>query len=216
MAALSAAVVVLTLAGCNRSVTDAERQDDRTGGSLAGHPLAPPGRHAETRPTPGERRALDAADAYDAARGHGMAGGPANGYRFRTLDADRSAANRPQPPGYPSQTGLEAPYGERVDTVPGAGYRFRPPDEARATRRYQPYSPPAHAWNAAPPGAYPEQQDRRGQIPADIPAGAPYRFRPLDEAQQSRRWSGNYWPMSLNPAQVAGPHNAARIAPDPT
>lgn len=216
IAALSAAAVVLTLAGCSQSVPDAERRDDRAGGR-AEHPVAPSLRQEKTRAAPGDGQALQAITPNEGGRGHGTGSGPASGYRFRPLDEDRSAAHRLHSRGHPAQAGVDAPYGEPVDTVPGAmGYRFRPPDEARPARRYQPYSRPAHAWNGTPPGAYPHQQDRSGQRPADIPAGAPYRFRPAEEAQPSRRWSGNYRPMSLGPAQVAGPHAAARIAPDPT
>jgi hypothetical protein len=103
-----------------------------------------------------------------------------------------SRYNAPEapPPGYQAYSNPDYP----TDPLQSNQYRFRPVEPSQKDEnRYQPtYSFPDRQGVY---GSIPGQQGsapRAQEYPLPGQADMNYRFRPLDQARQSRRWSGNY------------------------
>lgn len=150
-----------------------------------------------------------------------------NAYYFRPLDVDRRAPNHHSPYGPPPHNEPENPH-DRPDLVrqetrrPRRGdrpdamrHRFRPADESRTARRYQPYLPSPAGGPAPDPRHGYSGNDAPDQEIVAMPDNAPYHFRPLDEGTESKRWRGNYHRMSTSSAQFAGPYGNGRFGANP-
>jgi hypothetical protein len=117
---------------------------------------------------------------------------------------DRTSGYQPRPDsrfgGYPYSEGDYAPLS------PAGSYRFRPLEPDDKAARYRPYAfaPPAKGTDPYQPHAlqgpgntwgygpdYPPD-DAFAQYGFPTPGGTNYRFRPLEEARNTKRWSGNY------------------------
>jgi hypothetical protein len=123
-------------------------------------------------------------------------------YVPRDRDADISGA-------FPEATDWAAP-----PPRPG-GYSFRPETPSPQVREGYPAEPPP-AWqddtgySYEPPGV----AERRAPRPDSVrrPPAADYRFRPLEQGEQSRRWRQDYQRMSAPPVPLARPVRAGMIA----
>lgn len=86
------------------------------------------------------------------------------------------------------------------------GYRFRP-NNARDTSGNRvessyPLTQPSQGYSTIPLQPYQNLQGHRMGQQYD----STYRFRPLDKKQQTKRWTGNYTPAGVKPAQPSSPY----------
>jgi len=102
------------------------------------------------------------------------------------------------PTGYPAYPGQDYPARDYpADPARTGQYRFRPMGPDQESHNPTPYQPPSYSFSdqqggyAPMPGQQPPQH-RVQPYPVPGQDEMNYRFRPLDQSQQSKRWSGNY------------------------
>ncbi len=105
-----------------------------------------------------------------------------------------------------------------ITSNPVQGYHFRPLDgSTRKKERYLPYNRPFSDYDAQPDfGATYGLAQQPSYAPVETPGYPAYRFRPLEEEQQTRRQQGNFRQMTAPPASLAGPGSGVRHNPHPT
>jgi hypothetical protein len=222
VAVLTVVVVVLVFSGND----DPSPDDISTRNGHVNVPMTGAGQSGQAVQTWPSRR-----DGFDfEARGAGVempsrSQWPDN-YRFRPLNGnarrDRLQSAAPprldQSPGDLHPGGSSGAGADMFQRAQGMNYRFRPlGEEAGVPKRYEPYVVRPRSDATMPYGTGGHLQASPGMDGmVDAPDASGYRFRPLDEDRQSRRWRGNYRRMSISPAQLASPDGGMQESRNPT